>query len=82
MEQAKGGVVWVAKEFKARQEVCFDLHFDLLSHADRSRLASSPAFVYGYAFMSSRPRPERGDSEKLQFTEGLKGGCYNPAKTQ
>ncbi len=36
MEQAKGGVVWVAKEFKTRQELSFDLYFDLLSHADRS----------------------------------------------
>jgi ElaB/YqjD/DUF883 family membrane-anchored ribosome-binding protein len=61
MEKAKGGVVWVAKEFKARQELCFDLHFDLLSHADRSRLASSSAFVYGYAFMSSRPSSRRLD---------------------
>jgi hypothetical protein len=38
MQQAKGGVVWVAKEFKSRQELCFDLHFDLLSHADRCPL--------------------------------------------
>jgi hypothetical protein len=34
MEQAKGGVVCVA--FKTRQELSFDLHFDLLNHADRS----------------------------------------------
>jgi hypothetical protein len=32
MEETQGGVVWVAKEFKTRQELCFDLHFDLFSH--------------------------------------------------
>ncbi len=32
MEKTKGRVIWVTKEFKARQELRFDLQFDFLSH--------------------------------------------------
>jgi hypothetical protein len=32
MEETKGRVIWVTKEFKARQELRFDLQLDFLSH--------------------------------------------------
>jgi len=36
--KTKGRVIWVTKEFKAPQELRFDLHFDFLVMADRSPL--------------------------------------------
>jgi hypothetical protein len=40
MEKTKGWVIWVTKEFKARQELRFDLHSIFLVMADRSPLAA------------------------------------------
>ena len=58
MEKTEGGVIWVAKEFKARQ----DLRFDLLSHSvtpllsfDNERTGNSDLGRTGWKIPAFRP---------------------------